>query len=127
MQWRGMADGPLGLPSPMRKNFTLISPNKQRERVLDAVKHEIRQYLRRERKRDLPAGSNYWDFDCRFGLTKDSAETVPLADLIDRVGAAAADGADAFYVEVLARPAVKAVHERRAAPDDEGDDEGAQG
>ncbi|GKT02210.1 DUF6172 family protein [Acidovorax sp. SUPP3434] len=111
----------------MRKNFTLISPNKQRERVLDGVKHEIRQYLRRERKRELPAGSNYWDFDCRFGLTKESAETVPLADLIDHVGAAAADGADAFYVEVLARPAVKAVHERRATPDDEGDDEGAQG
>ncbi|GKT25823.1 DUF6172 family protein [Acidovorax sp. SUPP3334] len=101
----------------MRKNFTLVSENKQRDRVLDAVKHEIRKYLRRERKRDVPAGSDHWEFDCRFGLTQESAETVPLDALIDKVGSAAAEGADTFYVEILARPAVKAVHERKNAAD----------
>ncbi|SDC69425.1 hypothetical protein SAMN05192589_10310 [Paracidovorax valerianellae] len=109
----------------MRKNFTLVSENKQRDRVLDAVKHEIRKYLRRERKRDVPAGSDHWEFDCRFGLTQEAAEAVPLDALIDKVGSVAAEGADAFYVEILARPAVKTAHERKstAAADDPVDPE----
>jgi len=88
----------------MKKTFPLIVEGKNRDRVLEAVKHEIRKYVRRERRRDVPAGSDYWDFDCRFGLTPDTAEPTHLGNLIGLVDVAAKDGADRCYVEILAKP-----------------------
>lgn len=88
----------------MKKTFPLIAEGKNRDRVLDAVKHEIRKYVRRERRRDVPAGADYWDFDCRFGLTPDTAEATHLGNLIGLVDTAARDGAERCYVEILAKP-----------------------
>jgi Family of unknown function (DUF6172) len=87
----------------MRKTFKLHIEGKNRDRVLDAVKHEIRKYLKRERRRELPEGVDFWDFDCRFGLTQDAAEVVHLATLTGRIDTAAAEGAEQFYVEILAK------------------------
>ena len=36
----------------MRKHFPLHIQGRHPDRVLDAVKHEVRKYLKRERKRD---------------------------------------------------------------------------
>ena len=91
----------------MRKTYPLRIEGRHPDRVLDAVKHDIRKYLKRERRRDLPAGADYWDFDCRFGLAQDGAQATHLANLIAQVDAAARDGAASVYVEILARPAVR--------------------
>ena len=40
----------------MKKTFQLAVEGKNPDRVLDAVKHEIRKYVQRERRRDLPQG-----------------------------------------------------------------------
>lgn len=97
----------------MRKNFRLDTEGKNRDRLLDAVKHEIRKYIKRERRRELPEGMDFWGLDCRFGLTQESAQPVHEAELIGALDAAAREGANAFYVEVLARPAKR---NPRAAP-----------
>ena len=47
----------------MRKIFELRPEGKHPDRVLEAVKHEIRKYIKRERRRDLPEGAHFWDFD----------------------------------------------------------------
>ena len=88
----------------MKKTFALTAPGRHPDRVLDAVKHEIRKYLRRERRRPLPAGVDFLDFDCRFGRDAGSAQTVPLSELIALVDAAARDGASQVYAEILAKP-----------------------
>jgi Family of unknown function (DUF6172) len=97
----------------MKKTFPLQIDGRHPDRVLDALKHELRKYLRRERRRELPAGVDYWDFDCRFGLSQDSAEPVHLAQLIGRVDEAAQGGASQVYVEILAKHGVRGV---RVAP-----------
>lgn len=89
----------------MRKTFPLRVEGRHPDRVLDAVKHEIRKYLKRERRRALPEGTDYWDFDCRFGATRETAEVVHLAEVIGRVDGVAQAGGDSFYLEILARPA----------------------
>ena len=81
--------------------------------MLDAIKNELRKYLKRERRRDLPAGVDYWDFDCRFGLSQDSAETVHLSQLIGKVDEAAQSDATQVYVEILAKHGVRGA---RVAP-----------
>lgn len=92
------------LTSRMKKTFQLKAEGKHPDRVLDAVKHELRKYMKRERRRDVPAGADFWDFDCRFGLAPESAEVVHQGNLIERIDAAAREGAESFYVEILAKP-----------------------
>ncbi|MEJ8847363.1 DUF6172 family protein [Variovorax rhizosphaerae] len=87
----------------MRKTFQLRPEGKHPDRVLDAVKHEIRKYIKRERRRDLPEGVDFWDFDCKFGTAQDTAATVHLAELTGLIdGIAKAEGPQ-FYVEILAK------------------------
>lgn len=89
----------------MRKTYSFQAEGRHPDRVLESVKHDIRKYLKRERRRDLPEGADFWDFDCRIGADKDSAEGVLLSALIGQVDAIAKGGATQAYVEVLARAA----------------------
>jgi len=91
----------------VKKTFKINIEGKNRDRVLEATKHEIRQYMKRERNKALPEGVDFWDFDCRFGRSQDSAEGVHVANITALIDAAAKDGADAFYLELLAKPGVR--------------------
>ena len=92
----------------MKKTFQLQVEGKHPERLLEAIKHEIRKYLKRERRRDLPEGADFWDFDCKFGLSEDIAEVVHLANVITCIDSAVANQAAQFYVEILAKHGVRA-------------------
>lgn len=87
----------------MKKTFKLNIEGKNRDRVLEAIKHEIRKYVKRQRRVPLPAGVDYWDFDCRFGTSADNATVVHFATITGLIDAVARDGGDAFYLELLAK------------------------
>lgn len=89
----------------MRKTFDLTPEGKHPDRVLDAIKHELRKYMRRERGRDLPAGADFWDFDCKLGADQASAQDVHPQALIAQLDAMAKGGATKAYVALLAKPA----------------------
>ena len=91
----------------MKKTYPLRPEGKHPDRVLDAVKHDIRKYIKRQRRVPLPAGVDFWDFDCRLGATQASAEPVHPAALIAQLDVLARSGADAAYVELLAKPCVR--------------------
>jgi Family of unknown function (DUF6172) len=101
---QGMESGMIGA---MKKTFQLTIEGKHPDRVLDATKHEIRQYIKRERNKALPEGVDFWDFDCRFGLSSDAAAVIHPEQLTERINEAAAGGASAFYVELLAKAGVR--------------------
>ena len=87
----------------MKKTFQLHIEGKNRDRVLDAIKHDIRKYVKRQRRVALPEGVDYWDFDCRFGASQEAAEVVHFATIVSLVDAAAKDDAASFYLELLAK------------------------
>lgn len=91
----------------MKKTFELTHPKIKLARRVDAVKHEIKKYLKRERKKNLPAGADYWDFDCLFGNTEAEAEPVALADINKRIDQTQVDGLTSFYVEILAKEGIR--------------------
>jgi len=91
----------------MKKTFQLAVEGKNRDRVLEAVKHEIRKYVKRERRRDLPEGVDFWDFDCKFGAAQEAAEVVHFATLTTHIDALAQAGGAQFYVEILAKHGVR--------------------
>ncbi len=101
----------------MRKTYPLRPEGKHPDRVLDAVKHDIRKYQKRERRRELPAGAHFWDFDCRFGADQDSAQTVHPGELIGLLDTLAKEGAPQCYVELLAKPAVRQPRPPGAEPE----------
>lgn len=106
----------------MKKTFQLHVEGKNPERLLDAIKHEIRQYLKRERRKPLPAQADFWDFDCRFGLSEESAELVHVGAFMDRINEAAAAQAPAFYLELLAKPGQRSFSSPNPPADDDSAD-----
>ena len=87
----------------MKKTFNLNIEGKNRDRVLEATKHEIRKYVKRQRRVPLPEGVDFWDFDCKFGTCADNATVVHFATITGLIDAVAKDGGDAFYLELLAK------------------------
>ena len=102
----------------MRKIYPLRPEGKHPDRVLEAVKHDIRKYIKRERRRELPDGAHFWDFDCRFGPSQAEAQTLHPGALIAALDALAKTGAEQCYVELLAKPALRQPRPTpEAAPD----------
>ena len=94
----------------MKKNFPLQIEGKNPDRVLEAVKHEIRKYFKRERNRALPKGVDFWDFDCKVGLTAETAEAVKVSAVIEGLDALANEGAASVYVEILSKHGVRVIN-----------------
>ena len=103
----------------MKKTFNLNIEGKNRDRVLEATKHEIRKYVKRQRRVPLPEGVDFWDFDCKFGTHKDNAEVVHFATITSLIDAVAKEGADAFYLELLAKDGVRTARPNAAASKDD--------
>jgi hypothetical protein len=96
----------------MKKTFPLKLDGKHPERLLEATKHEIRKYLKRERRRALPEGVDFWDFDCKFGTTEADAEVAHLAELMPRIDALAKSDGSQFYIEILAKHGHRLVRDK---------------
>ena len=88
----------------MKKTYTLNIEGKNRDRLLDASKHDIRKYVKRERAKPLPAGVDFLDFDCKAGSSDEVAAPVHFAEIMATVDALVKDGADQFYVEITSKP-----------------------
>jgi len=108
----------------MKKNFPLQAEGKHPDRVLEAIKHDIRKYFKRERSRPVPAGADFWDFDCKVGVTADTAETVRVGAVIEAVNAVAQSGTSSVYVEILSKHGIR-VPAPVKAPQDEAIDDAA--
>jgi len=87
----------------VRKTYQLNIDGKNRDRLIEASKHDIRKYVKRERNRALPEGVDFWDFDCRFGGDETTAEVVHFATLTGLIDAVAQEGGAQFYVEVVTK------------------------
>ena len=92
----------------MKKIFKLTDEKKHEDRVLEAVKNDIRKYAKREKKKDLPdKATMYWDFDCKVGATADDAKEVTFEELTKELDVVKATGATEVYVEVMAKAVPK--------------------
>ncbi|NNC90782.1 MAG: hypothetical protein HKN82_20180 [Akkermansiaceae bacterium] len=89
----------------MRKTFPLEVPGLKPPRVIEAIKHEIRRYLKRERRKSLPEEADFWDFDCRAGRDEGTAVAAHVSELTAAIDRAGEEGWPAIYLEILAKPA----------------------
>ena len=89
----------------MKKTFPLHASDRADARVLEAIKYDIRKYVKRERKKTVPAEFDLWEFACKVGVDPTTAVEKPLRDMSGGIDAVAAGGADGVYIEVVAVPA----------------------
>lgn len=87
----------------MKKTFTLVHPKIKPARLVEACKHEIRKYLKRERNKPLPEGKDYWGFNCRFGQDSTQHQAIQLNELDTFINQAEAQQQESFYVEIIAK------------------------
>ena len=103
----------------MKKTYVLNVAGKNRDRLLDASKYDIRKYVKRERAKVLPEGADFWDFDCRIGIDATDAVAVHFAALMASIDELVhSNDVGKFYVEVvtklgrrMARPATESIAE----------------
>ena len=74
---------------------------------MDAIRHEIKKYLLRERRKSLPENVDFWDFDCKIGNTAEDATVIEVADIKNQLTTIAAEKKPSFYLEILAKPGYK--------------------
>lgn len=84
----------------MKKTFNLENPKIKVPRVVDSVKHHIKKFLKKERKKPIPPGVNYWGFDCKFGQSEELAIDVPLSSLTKNIDELVANNIMTIYVEI---------------------------
>ena len=88
----------------MKKTFPLHVPSHADQRVLEGIKNDVRKYLKREKRKPLPTGVDFWDFTCKVGADKIEPEPKHQAEVIPAIDTAAKNGATTVYVEILAIP-----------------------
>ena len=87
----------------MKTTFKLDKPKVKLARQIESTKSTINKYLKRERKKQLPDGVDFWDFACKYGDTKEEASTCHLEDLTKFIDQAEKDEKTTFYVEIVAK------------------------
>ncbi|MFT6631258.1 MAG: hypothetical protein ACJAS4_001207 [Bacteriovoracaceae bacterium] len=91
----------------MKKTFTLKDPVKKVERVADAIKHEVKKYLKRERNKTVPDKVDFWDFDCRIGDNVGKNTKIEVSEISSNIDKFVAEEKETFYLEIIAKPGFK--------------------
>ena len=88
----------------MKKTFKMTHPKIKVPRLVEAIKHEVKKYIKRERSKTLPPNVDYWDFDCRYGIDETSSEGIHLSEINKLISQAESKQLESFYLEILVKP-----------------------
>jgi hypothetical protein len=98
----------------MKKTFPLHVTGKADARVRDAIKHEVRKYVKRERSKPLPEGFERWTFACRVGGEPATAKPFLLKDVSAAIDEVAKAGSDHIHIEVVGVPVERSPNHSRS-------------
>lgn len=87
----------------MKKTFKIQVENNTPDRAVDAIKHEVRKYIKREQRKPLPEEKDLWLFDCKFAKENDEPRTIEFVDIIKSIDEARTENCATFYLEILSR------------------------
>ena len=88
----------------MKKIYKLTHPKIRVDRLVEAVKHDVKKYIKRERNKKLPEGVDFWDFDCKYGATAEDSQEIHLSEINKYIDQAEAQQLESFYLEIMVKP-----------------------
>ncbi|MBR7888888.1 hypothetical protein J9B83_08005 [Marinomonas sp. A79] len=92
----------------MKKNFVLSHPKLSYQRIIEAAKNEVKQYIKQQRTKALPEGADFWGFNCKFGQVADKARSIHEGDINTNISSAQSQHWKSFYLEVIPTPKTRA-------------------
>jgi|TARA_B110000902_G_scaffold234802_1_gene279661 hypothetical protein len=92
----------------MKKTYQLSHPKIKVARLIEAAKHDVKKYIKRERRKDLPKGADYWGFDCKYGVDQASAQEIHVGEINKYIDEAESQALPSFYLEMLVKPVTSA-------------------
>ena len=84
----------------MKKTFKLTHPKIKYPRLIESVKAEVRKCIKRNRRKELPKGVDFWDFDCKFGNTEEKSKDIHIAEIDQFINEAEKQELSSFYIEI---------------------------
>jgi len=93
----------------MKKTFNISHPKIKVARLFEGVKHDVKKYIKRERNKKLPAGVDFWDFDCKYGNTEAEAEVVHMSAINKHIDEAEKLELTSFYLEIIVKEGFRSV------------------
>ena len=101
----------------MKKTFKLEHPKIKAPRLVDSMRHEIKKFLKSERRKPLPQGAKYWTFECKLAETESSAVSIPFQSLTESIDTLVENNAKTIYIELNAVPVDSEAASSRGARD----------
>ena len=96
----------------MKKIYELTATNKEPARVIEFIKNDIRKYIKREKRKDLPEGSDFWKIHCKIGQDVNSVEEIRFEDIMHNISALAQKDWDSCYIELESQTATMSVEKK---------------
>ena len=87
----------------MKKTFSLVSERHKPARLAEQHKGDVKKYLKRERRKTLPEGVDFWDFECRAGKSAEEAVKCHEKELGKAINSALEAGWESVYLEIQAK------------------------
>ena len=87
----------------LKKVFKLQEANKNKDRVVESIKNEIRKYIKREQNKLLPEDKDFWFFECKFAKDNETPMEIPFSAITKCVDNAANSYCETFYLEIISR------------------------
>lgn len=84
----------------MIRRYQLTGGRHKPARVLDTVRGDVNKFIKREREKPLPAGKDFWDFECAFGKNADEMKPSHVKTLAKDIDIAADENWDSILVEL---------------------------
>lgn len=88
----------------MKKTFSFNTPNKKRDRQVEATIHQINKYMKRERRKTLPEKADFWGFDCKIGENEKIVSAIHEKEISKKILELASQDIESFYIEILVKP-----------------------
>jgi hypothetical protein len=102
----------------MKKTFKLNVENKTPARQLDSIKYEIRKYIKREKRKLLPEGVDFWKFECQFAKDGNEPHAIEFLDITKCIDEASNENCETFYMEIIATKGYKKVFDEETLKED---------
>lgn len=103
----------------MKKRFKLIEENRHPDRVVEAIKYEIRKYIKREKRKPLPEDVDFWKFECKFAKDDEEPYLIEFVDITKNIDEAANLKCESFYIEILSTKGIKALKPKESSEEEE--------
>jgi len=87
----------------LKKTFKIQGENKNPDRAVEAIKNEVRKYIKREQRKPLPKEKDFWLFDCKFAKENEEPKVIEFVDITKSIDEAHSENCASFYLEILSR------------------------